>query len=418
VKLIKNPKFLFLLLFLISNIYSFIHYYINGNFLGEVSQFEYNNKEAAMYILILILFFYCFFMVFLYRSLIHIRINPLISNLNKVNWNRSEGFWGWFVIFIQTLFIIYFTFTGSFGANSTNREGSIISAFWVLISPDNLFFIYYCVFRKSKLAKYNCALAVLSNILRGWSSIFIFILFIELCHRYREGRLRIGVLAKFALILFLLYPFILVIKYSIRDSLALGQSFTSVLSITWSYIFNNEGLLGYLNGLIFGLDQFFSRIQIFSNATVLFSLKDQISTYIDAHAVNSFWNEGIYGLIWDRIIGNPSANNLGEVFAYFIDPQSILGSWNSNPTFLSWIFIYPFEIGAYLIFVIMLCFLTVLLIKKITSEELANDMIWYMWLILILPGWFASFILLLNTLFLFYIITLFKLSGRSEHVCE
>jgi hypothetical protein len=69
--------------------------------------------------------------------------------------------------------------------------------------------------------------------------------------------LRIGVLAKFALILFLLYPFILVIKYSIRDSLALGQSFTSVLSITWSYIFNNEGLLGYLNGLIFGLDQFF-----------------------------------------------------------------------------------------------------------------------------------------------------------------
>lgn len=416
--LFKNPKIIFLSLFLISNIYSFIHYFINGSFLGEVSQFDYKNEEAAMYILFLILFFYFFFMVFLYRILINIKIKPLITNAFEDRWNRTQEFWGWLLIIIQLMFIFYFTLTGSFGANSTNREGSIISAIWVLLSPDNLFFIYYSIFRKSKLAKYNCALAIISNILRGWSAIFIFILFIELCHRYREKRLRIGILAKFASVLFLLYPFILITKYAVRDYLAIGQDFSSVFSITWGYVFNNEGILGYFSGLIFGLDQFFSRIQIFSNATVLFSIRDQIATYIENHAVNSFWNEGIYGLIWNRIAGYPNANNLGEVFAFFIDPQSVLGSWNSNPSFLSWIFIYPFEFGTYLFFVLILCFFTIILIKKITSEKLAYDMLWYMWLILILPGWFASFILLLNTLLIFYLITLFKVSGRSKKVCE
>ncbi|MCV5682720.1 oligosaccharide repeat unit polymerase, partial [Escherichia coli] len=74
-------------------------------------------------------------------------------------------------------------------------------------------------------------------------------------------------------------------------------------------------------------------------------------------------------------------------------------------TFLSWLFIDPFQIGIYLLFTIALCFITMFLVKKITSSTLSLDMLWYMWLILIMPGWFASLILFLNTLIIFYVIT-------------
>lgn len=416
--ILKNPKTLFLLLFLVSNVYSFIHFYTNETFLGEVSQFKYNNSESALYILLLILFFYVFFMVFLFRCLSRIKAKSLITSSWDINWKKTQIFWGWLLILIQSAFIIYFSTTDSFGANSTNRESSLLSAVWVIISPDNLFFIYYCVYRDSKLAKYNCFLAILSNVLRGWSSIFIFIFFMELCYRYRNERLRLGILIRFALVLFLCYPIILVSKYAIRDYLAVGHDYLSLFSDNWEYVFTNNDVTGYLNGLVFGLDQFFSRIQIFSNATVLFSIKDQISAYMDTHLVNSFWNEGLYGLIWNRIAGDPAENNLGEIFAYFIDPHSILGSWNSNPSFLAWFFIYPFQFATYLLFVSILCFLTIMIMKKITAEKLASDMIWFMWLILILPGWFASFVLLLNTLLIFYFVTFIKLCRRRKVIRE
>lgn len=54
------------------------------------------------------------------------------------------------------------------------------------------------------------------------------------------------------------------------------------------------------------------------------------------------------------------------------------------------------------------------LVKKITSSTLSLDMLWYMWLILIMPGWFASLILFLNTLIIFYVITFIKLNVTIE----
>ncbi|MCV5597755.1 oligosaccharide repeat unit polymerase, partial [Escherichia coli] len=60
------------------------------------------------------------------------------------------------------------------------------------------------------------------------------------------------------------------------------------------------------------------------------------------------------------------------------------------------------------------CFITMFLVKKITSSTLSLDMLWYMWLILIMPGWFASLILFLNTLIIFYVITFIKLNVTIE----
>ncbi len=412
--LFKKPKFIFLLLFIISNIYSCLYFINTGHLLGEVSDFNFKSEETSIYINLLIIFFYLFFLVVIFRFFSKIHVNSLLDNDCRIKWCKAEFFWGKLLIIIQILFIFYFCLTNTFGANSLNRDGGIISALWVVLSPDNLFFIYYSIFRKSRYAKYNLLLAILSNILRGWSGILIFIVFIELCYRYREGKLKIRLLSKICGIMFLLYPVILAVKYGIRDSFLTNSNFWESFDRSWLYVFNNNGVLGYINGLLFGIEQFFSRIQLFSNAVVVYSLKHELANFVITNKVTSYWQEGIYGIIWNRIFDLPTSYNLGEVLANFIDPQSIIGSWNSNPTFLSWLFIDPFQIGIYLLFTIALCFITMFLVKKITSSTLSLDMLWYMWLILIMPGWFASLILFLNTLIIFYVITFIKLNVTIE----
>ncbi|MCV5198440.1 oligosaccharide repeat unit polymerase, partial [Escherichia coli] len=69
---------------------------------------------------------------------------------------------------------------------------------------------------------------------------------------------------------------------------------------SWLYVFNNNGVLGYINGLLFGIEQFFSRIQLFSNAVVVYSLKHELANFVITNKVTSYWQEGIYGIIWNR----------------------------------------------------------------------------------------------------------------------
>ncbi|EFH3495373.1 oligosaccharide repeat unit polymerase, partial [Escherichia coli] len=61
--LFKKPKFIFLLLFIISNIYSCLYFINTGHLLGEVSDFNFKSEETSIYINLLIIFFYLFFLV-------------------------------------------------------------------------------------------------------------------------------------------------------------------------------------------------------------------------------------------------------------------------------------------------------------------------------------------------------------------
>lgn len=404
----KNPKHIIFFLFCFSNVYVFIRYLFLGTLLGDASAVVFRDNSMVFLLLFFIISAYIFFMYILFRILSKISVRPIISV--KSNYIQYERFFGKLIFIIQLLFILYCVSTGAFSANATTREGTVLSAVWVVLSPDNLFFIYYSIFRQSKYFKYNLCLALVSNVIRGWSAIFIFILFMELCYRYRKKILNFSRLIKFGTIVLLTYPFLLTLKYTMRALAASGDSFTSAFNLSLSQIFSGDGLLGYFSAILYGVEQIIARIQLLSNITAIVSLESQIKFFINSGNVLSYWQEGIYGLIVSKLFHQDLVTtNLGEVLANVIDPTSILGSWNSNPTFLAWPVLEPLSIIPCFIFTITLCFLTVFLAKKISDAPLGMDLVWYMWLILIVPGWFASLVLFVHSLFVFLIsLFLFK----------
>ena len=79
----------------------------------------------------------------------------------------------------QSAFILYVQQTGLFIAGSSERGGSLISAFWVLFNTDALFIIYYGACRDAPFFRLNLVLWIISFVQRGWFGYLFFVVALE-----------------------------------------------------------------------------------------------------------------------------------------------------------------------------------------------------------------------------------------------
>jgi hypothetical protein len=393
---LTHPRAAWLLLYVIVNAFSAYVIYDGNALLGESQELQLNDRDSVLPSLFIVISTYVGLLAFVFPLFSKLKLSRA-SNISV----RPDSAVGITLFVLQVLFIVFFTMTGTFVAGSTERSDSPLSALWVIISVDSLFFIYYGFYRNSKLFWPNLLIAIVSNILRGWTGIFSILAFMESARLMRSGRLRTRLVATAFLAVTISFPIIQLVKLQTRfmaSGLAQDASFLELAAET----IRDMKLSDYVDMLGASGMQIVSRLHLVSTTIGVQQNQGFLTKGIESGNVAPYWKEGIYGIAFDRITGQAPLNNLGQALAASIDSsQNDEVSWNSNPGYFAWMYIEPESAPLYLLYTLGLLYACMYMVKKLNGGLQAHDMLWFACLSYLVPGWIASFVLFTNSLLLF-----------------
>jgi len=392
-----TPTTPWLLAYLAINIATAFIVYHEGELIGDVVGMQIPNFGVVPWVLLCLLASYLLIVLVVFRLFMSLRLRTTGRLFDTRLAGRDVGI---VLLLLQVGFVVFFLRTGTFVAGSTMRADSVWSQVWVLLSTDTLFLIYYGVYRDSRLFYPNLVLSLGSNVLRGWSGIFIVIIFFEFCRLIRCGKLRLSHVLVSGVAVVLLYPVLLLVKLHVRSQFEGGASVSELFSIA-STVLSDTSPEQFGELLTVAFMQMVGRLQLLSDVVAVTYLSDELGRMVTHGLVVPFWWEGIHGIALDRLFGAERSMNIGVAFASLIDPAIDIGTWNANIGYVGWFFIMPAYAVVYLAYTAMLAFLSVLLLRRISSKPLAKDMLWYGWLVFLVPGWLASFVLFVHSLFVF-----------------
>lgn len=395
---IFSPRVIWLTFFIFVNLVGMFFILVSGRFLGDTAGVELIAYDMVLPMSIVVIFSYIGILGVAFPLMSKIKIKP-VTGLIRTN-DKSFGY----VLFLHQLaFIWFFTSTGTFVAGSTARSESVWTVYWVLLNVDVLFFIYYGFFRESQLFVPNLIIAIISSLLRGWSGIFIVIIFMETARLIRAGRLSLSKILLASFFVVLGYPLIYMVKLQIR----LASLSSELNSNIFSFSPSNIGYENFFSLLVASLLQIFERLQLVSSQLVVYQNISELGSKLSDGKILPFWLEGIHGLAYERILGLEPVSNLGVSLANLIDPVQTEINWNANPGYASWLFLSPFLTPFYIFYTLGLIFFAVLLVKHMSAKICAMDMLWFACLVYVIPGWLASFVLFVYSIIIFYLFHFF-----------
>ncbi|PTO51482.1 hypothetical protein CWN94_21305 [Vibrio splendidus] len=389
-----------------------------GELIGDVKGVFINDYGVLGISAILVCISYVVVLFFLFNYLVRIKFPKVKFKYEHLAQKRI----GILFFVLQILFVFFNLFNGVNIAGSGNSStSSIFSIFWVFFPVDLFLVIYYAFFRRSGLFKVNISVAIFSSIVRGRADIFVLILFFEICRKIRDKSLSIKKLAFLSLAILCFYPAITALKFAFRLYLGDGGEGQSLDFIFFELINRNQGD-GYLYILYSGFEHIVGRLQTVSLVSEIARFSNELLEVYSQGGFYPFWLEGLHGIIIDQVLGNPRNVPLGTAFTSVGDFnwEFDVGDWNTNPGLVGWIVLNPLWTGSYVIYILLLCFLSVFFSKLIGESDMRNDMIWYSWAFYLMPAWIGIFVLFIYTLFLFFMIKSFfsylppiKILGRT-----
>ena len=393
-----NPRIVWTWFFVLVNVVcGFVIFETNG-LLGEASGVDLDKMSSVFWVTLLVASSYLIILLWVFPAFSKIKVRGYVW------WSRDLGnAVGFLILILQIGYIAFFEKTGTGVAGSQVRSDSVLSPLWVLISCDSLLFIYYGFYRSSRLFLPNLIIGIVSNLLRGWNGIFMIILFMESARLMRTGRLKLRHLAIAGILVVVGYPVIFVLKFQMRAQLSHGFSVSDLTALLTAVLANIDAS-GYIDIVKLSLLGMFARLQIVSDAIVVFQSSHHIGNGIANGSVSPFWREGLLGLVSDRISGNRMPD-LGVALADVIDPWHT-DNWNANPSYIGWLFVLPLWTPIYILYTWTIGGISVCLVKMMKPDQMALDMLWFAWCMYLIPGWLASFVLFTFSLVVFWLLHL------------
>jgi hypothetical protein len=289
-------------------------------------------------------------------------------------------------IALLLFFIGYVAVTGLFVAGSAKRGGDLLSELFVILNVDTLFLLMFATCRDSKLYLVMAPIYVVSIVQRGWFALLFMFIVLESFRFLRLGLVRWWHLAGLAVFM-AAYPIVDAAKVYIRinDGFELS-GFVAFVSAAVQVVDVDTQ-----TSLALALEKIVGRLQTVSPAYLIF---DQ-PAYFDAMRARgvsgNFWSEGILGVIADAVTNALRLQEGPQTLATLIAPD-LDSSWNVNPSLVGWLGIYGAMAPLAALYVLILAFLSHVLMKVVANTENGRDALWYIWLLLIIPGWIAQFV--------------------------
>jgi hypothetical protein len=396
-------RYSWLFLYILINIVSTFIIVNTGSHLGDLHGKPVFNIDMLVYTSILVCstYFIILFVVFEWFTKLRFKQINTTGLLNK-----APAYVGNRLAFLLlTLQVVFMYYNLSNGINIAGRESvddtGLFKFFWIFIPVDVLFFIYYAYFRHTKLFKYNLTVWLVSNVLRGWSGAFLVILFIEGFLYYKKKGIKPLTILVVACSIISVYPFIYALKASFRGASSDYSSAFLMLQFLETLDFSY-----YFDVLFNGLTHILGRIQLVTMTTETIRISDELRIAFYNGSFRPFWLEGLHGIIYDNLVYGFKRDDLGVYLTSTnLFPVNDAGrKWNVNVGYLSWYFISPLLSVFYFLYTVLLLLISVFLVKKIAYHEESKNMLWFAWLIYIMPPWWSAFTLFCYSLLLFYIL--------------
>lgn len=399
---ILNPRKHWLWLYLFINFLAAFIIYNTGDLIGDVAGRPLSSVSNLIISFLAISFSYIIILWVVFELFSKIKTK---TSYNKENDFLVSNYIGIYIFIFQFLFLIFNFFTGANISGQHAGSGmSIATIFWALLPIDALFLIYYGVARDSKYFKINLALYLISNLMRGWAGVILIVIFMEWCRLYRMRKINIKYILLVAILILIIYPELHLLKYSIRVN-----DFQSYILNHQSLFLSVYGDINYFSSILIGVEHIIARIQIVSVLTEIFKYRDFFEIDFYNNIITPYWYEGLHGVIIDRLFDYERSLPLGVVFTGYGDFNWSFnqGDWVTNVGYPSWYFITPIHSAYYLLFTLLICFISMLLMKKISLRDSAMDLLWLSWMLYLLPPWFGTFIQFVYALFIYLMIKMF-----------
>jgi len=391
----KSPTIYWLLLYISLNVVAAWIMYSSGFLVGDVSGKPVKSDEILFLALFLVIASYLIVLGPLFWFSKKVKAFPPLSPARDA---LAANRLGCLLILLQLGFLV---FNLAYGVNvagqKTTRDLGLLSYFWVLVPVDSLFVIYYLVYRESGFFKANFSLWLFSNIIRGWSGVFLFIIFLEYCRSYRAGKVNHFYVAILAVFVVAMYPLI----YSFKVGARTGDLSLILLNILTLLDFSH-----YVGQVGEGISHLVGRIQVTSMVYESISLTDDLQEGFLRGDFVPFWKEGIFGIAYDKLFHGERGLTLGVMFTEYagLNSGDSFGNWNTNTGLVTWFFVAPFLSPFFVTYIVFLCLLSTFLVKSMRRSPYSLDGLWFVWLIYLMPPWIGAFVSFIYALFIFIFI--------------
>lgn len=344
---------------------------------------------------------YFIFLKPIYQFFSKIKVNQVVHLTTN---DRAAKITGYILLLLQIAYLIFNLIEGVNVAGSTQKTQSPLLFFWIFTPVDMIFLVYYGQFRDTPMFKFNLLAYLISNILRGWAAVYLFVLFFEWCRMVRKGKINYGLITLLGVLMFFLYPYLLYIKLVLR-TVGSNSGVTDGFFAIFMQVIESRGYLEFLEE---GITHLIGRLQYTSIVVEILHYRDQIITLNEQGAILPFWQDGLPQLAYRKALGIQAPFNLGVVLTDFFFPQQeFVGRWNINPGLAAWFIITPLWSLPYLLYILLLCFLSIWCMKQFPLTNASLDAVWLAWLVFLLPGWINAFIGFIYSILLMMIIVKF-----------
>lgn len=313
------------------------------------------------------------------------------------------------VLSLQIAFMFYFVVEDIGIAGSIARSDSALKYLFILFPIDAIFLVYYALFRRTSWIAFNLPIFIFSNFMRGWFGFWMLILFIECAYRIHENRFKWKEVVLAFVLLVLTIPWLISLKWFIRNN---GYSYLFNLDNVENIFHNVDwwaNLVAMIEQLIYRLQHLDSLIVIIDNSPFLIEkLHNREFLY--------FFQEGLPQFAFERLFDWPRIPTISiqliDWFALYKPSADVIT--NTHIGLVGWLWLMPDYWFLYLAYLLMLSWFSIWIAKKLGGSGLLIDLVWFLWLTLLMNGWFWAYIEFLQALVIMICIRVLisKISNR------
>lgn len=385
-----------------------------GNLMGDMNGVRFDYPFVLVACVFIICFSYFIFLGPLFNLFTRVKTPIIGFGGNGQLTNKFGNYFNFILIILQSLFLVFNLVNNTNVAGNATVTDSLWKYFWIFVPVDVLFLISYGYFRESSFFKFSMIIFLVSTLQRGWGGAILIVLFFELYRLYSFNRLNFRRLSLVALTVVLIYPFLQFLKWSIRSGGVGDGSWNMFVSLIDTLTWN-----AYFDAILVGFEHIVGRIQLVSTLYQSVIHADTLQELYEGGKVLPFWLEGLHGVVYEKLIYGERSFSLATAVLgteMFSHSDRIVGRSVTNLSYASWFFAAPLYSGLYLLYTVFILVLSVIMINANGKTRQSLNLLWFVWLIYLMPPWFGSIISFIYGLGLLVLArVIFQMFVRRKH---
>ena len=387
----KNYRRVWLAMYVLANLTGAIYFSQSGQLDGDLIGYPLPSSTILWIATVAVVVSYLIWMGPIFSLIDSISVKTIFSR--KINSGNSidSNVVGIFVLIVQASFLVFNFQEGVNVAGSRLQSDTSIRYIWILLAPDALFLVYYGIYRKSKSFGPNLILYLLSNALRGWLGTWLIIFFIEGAYRLRERRLNWPLVMLMAVIFIPILPVLIELKWVIRELGTAGVlSFSEVFLRLTTFVVEMDWWAEFSDIV----RPIVMRFQHLANVVGIIDISTDLSRGLANGEFKYFFQEGLPQYTIERMLGISVLPDIHVALLTYLIPEQLPVDTitNTHVGLVGWLWISPYLIPFYFMYLLLLSFLGIWLAKKAGGQGLLIDIIWFSWLGYLMNGWFAAYL--------------------------